>query len=105
MITVAAKKRDNDIIGFHIEGHAEYSKRRGTDIVCSAVSALAVNCINSIEELTGDSFSYGKDDDRGMLDFELTEEISEQSRLLLKSLFLGLGAISKSYGSQYVKII
>ena len=39
------------MIGFHVEGHAGYADY-GQDIVCSAVSVLVINCINSIDELT-----------------------------------------------------
>jgi hypothetical protein len=104
MIQVIVKKQNDDMVGFHIEGHSGYADR-GADIVCSAVSALAINCVNSIEEFTEDLFSVGSDEERGMLDFELTDSVSPESALLLKSLFFGIKEIETSYGSQYVKLI
>lgn len=104
MIQVLVKKQNETITGFHIEGHSGFADR-GQDIVCAAVSALAINCVNSIEEFTEDEFSIGSDEERGMIDFFLTGEVSEQSRLLLDSLILGIRGISEMYGERYVSII
>lgn len=104
MIQVIVKKQEDRIIGFHIEGHSGYADH-GSDIVCAAVSALSLNCVNSIDQFTEDDFSVESDEDRGLLDFELTSVLSEQSQLLLRSMLLGIRGIEKSYGSQYVSII
>lgn len=104
MIQVIVKKQNGNITGFHIEGHAGFSEK-GSDIVCSAISTLAINCVNSIEEFTEDSFSEGMDEERGMVDFELTGEISGQSQLLLKSMLFGMENIAGQYGKKYVQII
>ena len=104
MIQVIVKKQKDDIIGFHIEGHSGYAGY-GSDIICSAVSALTLNCVNSIEEFTEDSFSVENDAERGLLDFTLNSIPSGQSQLLLRSMLLGIQGIEKSYGSQYVTII
>ena len=72
MIQVIVKKQKDSITGFHIEGHSGYAER-GSDIICSAVSALAINCVNSIEEFTQDEFSVGTDEERGMIDFDLAD--------------------------------
>ena len=104
MIQVIVKKQNENIIGFHMEGHSGYADR-GSDIICSAISALAINCVNSIEEFTEDEFSVGSDEERGMIDFELTSKPSKESELLLQSLLLGVEEISKSYGDQYVTLI
>ena len=66
MIQVIVKKQNGNITGFHMEGHAGYADR-GSDIVCASISVLAINCVNSIEEFTEDSFSEGMDEERGMI--------------------------------------
>lgn len=104
MIQVIVKKQNGNITGFHIEGHAGFANK-GSDIVCSAISTLAINCVNSIEEFTEDLFSEGMDEERGMIDFDLTGEVSEQSQLLLKSMLLGMEQIAGQYGEKYVQII
>ena len=68
MIQVIVKKQNGNITGFHMEGHAGYADR-GSDIVCASISVLAINCVNSIEEFTEDSFSEGMDEERGMISF------------------------------------
>jgi len=37
--------------GFTTIGHAEYVKKGKPDILCSAISALVINAINTMEEL------------------------------------------------------
>lgn len=103
MIRVIVEKQNENIIAFRMEGHSGYSEY-GTDIVCSAVSALALNCVNSIEELTDDSFSIGQDEERGMLDFRLEDSSSRETQILLQSMVLGVTGISESYGKQYVTV-
>ena len=97
-------KKNGNITGFHMEGHAGYADR-GSDIVCASISVLAINCVNSIEEFTEDSFSEGMDEERGMISFDLTGEISEKTQLLLQSMLLGIEHIAEEYGKKYVQII
>ena len=68
-------------------------------------SALSINTVNSIEEFTDDTFAEGMDEVRGMVDFDLTGDISEQSQLLLKSMIFGIENIAEQYGEKYVQII
>ena len=44
------QNHDQQFVGFDCLGHAEYSDEN--DIVCAAVSAMTINCINSIETFT-----------------------------------------------------
>ncbi len=104
MIQAIVKKKNEQIIGFHIEGHSGYEDR-GKDIVCAAVSALTINCINSIDAFTEDKCLVENDEERGMIDLLVHNDISEPAELLLKSLVLGLEEISKSYGNQYLSVI
>lgn len=103
MIQVKVEKQKENITAFHIEGHAEYSEY-GTDIICSAVSVLAINCINSIEELTQDDYSLEQDEKNGMLDFAIRGTSSRETQLLLQSMIIGFKGISESYGKQYVTV-
>ena len=50
MINVSLFEDSNkNVVGFEVSGHAEYADP-GMDIVCSAVSALTITVINSVEE-------------------------------------------------------
>lgn len=94
---------DKAIRGIRMEGHAGYGEE-GQDIVCAAVSALVFNAYNSIEAFTGDEFEGRADEEAGSFHFSFTGEISQQSRLLMDSLVLGLTNIMDSYGKQYIII-
>ena len=48
--------------GIVMEGHAGYAQE-GEDIICAAVSALALNFFNSVETFTEDEFE-GREDRR-----------------------------------------
>ena len=56
MISVTIYRAGHQYRGFLCEGHAGYAEE-GYDIICSAVSALTVNTINSIETLTEDEIN------------------------------------------------
>ena len=85
---------DGRLRGFSCNGHADYSKR-GKDILCSAVSALTLSCVNSITELTGDKAEVKEAD--GNLQCMVSIPVSPESELLLKSLHLALTSIAEEY--------
>ena len=102
MIKVKIRKDEDRYVGFTCEGHAGYAEY-GSDIVCSAVSALALNCCNSISELTDDSPVIKQDAKKGgFLSLVLTEA-SKESNLLLKSFELGVKSVAEDYG-KFIKI-
>ncbi len=87
MINALVKRDKNSIIyGFTIENH-------GDPLVCSAVSSLVINCVNSITELTSTSITVDFNEDGGFMDFHLENydiNVDNDALLLLKSLHLGL---------------
>lgn len=103
MITIEIRKSEKGYVGFSSKGHAGYAEE-GYDIICSAVSALTVNTINSIEKFTEDAFKAEAAD--GMVRWKFTElPISKEAELLMDSLVLGLEYIQESYGKKYIKIV
>ena len=103
MINIAIyKNAENLITGFQVSGHSGYAEA-GSDIVCSAVSALVINTINSIEHFTSDQFRLDQDQETGYIEFHVVSPISNHGSLLLNSLALGLQGISDSY-RKYVKL-
>jgi len=103
MINAIFVKKSNNIIGFEISGHSDYAER-GSDIYCASVSALVINTINSIDEFTDDDFEQFSDEEDGIMGLNLKGNPSENSRLLLNSLELGLKSIAKSCDEKYLKI-
>ena len=103
MINIAIyKNAENLITGFVVSGHSGYADA-GSDIVCSAVSALVINTINSIEHFTSDQFRLEQDEDTGYIEFHVVSPVSNHASLLLNSLALGLQGVSESY-RKYVKL-
>lgn len=95
-------QRDGDgtVRAVEIGGHAGYAEY-GSDIVCAAVSALAINFANSVEALTDDPFE-GEAAEEGRFVFAFTGGISPSSQLLARSLILGLEGIRDRYGDEYI---
>ncbi len=91
----------DNISGFKLNGHAGYANY-GKDIVCAAVSVLAVNAVNSIEHFTNDKFTCKEKS--GALEFKFKGDTSKESQLLLHSLELGLQAIQKDYSTEYISV-
>jgi uncharacterized protein YsxB (DUF464 family) len=95
---------DDVILRCILSGHAEYADK-GEDIVCSAVSMLFINTINSIEVLTKDKLLVKNDAQKNRYDVSFVEQPSHDAQLLMQSLQLGLSSISAKYGKQFLKII
>ncbi len=85
---------DGDVIGFTIENH-------GDQLLCSAVSSLVLNTVNSITELTETDIYVDFNEDGGFMDFQIIFENGDESAhdalLLLKSLELGLNCLVLEY--------
>ncbi len=86
-----------------MEGHADYAEE-GEDIICAAVSALALNFFNSVEAFTEDEFEGKAGEKNVQFEFRFTSDISPESQLLMNSLILGLQNIEKDYGKSYINI-
>ena len=91
--------------GIELLGHAGYADahQEGQELVCSAVSALALNMVNSVEHFTEDTFTADQDEETGMLRFCFTGKISPEAALLMSSLVFGLQDIEEAYGEPYIK--
>ena len=103
MIRFKVSKSDGLYTGFTCEGHAGYAEE-GQDIICSAVSALTINTVNSIDALTEDAFSVEQSEDGGYLKLMLTEIPSDRTVLLMDSLVLGMKNILEAYGEDYLSV-
>ena len=101
MITVSVRRSGDIISGFTVEGHAGYADK-GEDIVCAAVSILAINTVNSIEKLTGNVPVVDESD--GFLDVKVPDPTEKGAKLLLDSFLLGIEGIVEEYGNKFVKL-
>ncbi len=101
MIKVTFYTNDDSIIGFESLGHARYNDD-GRDIVCSAVSALTINCENALDKLTNDHLTVKEDEKKGLIKLFVFNP-SKEAKLLLRSYELGITAIYQQY-EEYVSI-
>lgn len=84
-------------------GHAGYADS-GEDIVCSAISVLVINTINSLEVLTSTKMQVESDEESGRIDLLFMEDLKEDGILLMDSLMLGLKNVADEYGKRYVEL-
>ena len=87
--------------GIVIDGHAGYAKP-GKDIICSAVTMLSFNLINSMEALTEDVIEYDAEDP-GHINIKF-KDVSERGKLLVDSFFIGISEVSRAY-PEYVQLL
>ncbi len=76
MIRITVTQKDGAYVSVESEGHADYAEE-GQDIICSAVSALIVNAVNSIETFTEDRILCESDD--GYVYFSLPDGHGEKT--------------------------
>lgn len=95
MIEVCVRKD-----GITVDGHAGYAQI-GQDIVCAAVTTLTQTLIKSIEDLSDDRIKYSISP--GWVDIHY-RNLSEQSKTLVDSFFIGVSMIAGDY-PEYVQIV
>lgn len=89
---------------FICDGHAAYADY-GQDIVCAAVSALVINTVNSLEEITKEPIQVEADKELGRISCSfLRQPLFETSVALMDSLALGLSRIEAQYGKKHCKL-
>ncbi|HCM89309.1 MULTISPECIES: ribosomal-processing cysteine protease Prp [Vagococcus] len=98
------RKEADRIVSFEMSGHADFAES-GSDIVCAAASVLAMNVVNSIEELAG--YQPIVDIDDGYLFVEILSDLSDKqieiTDILMNSLYIGLRDIEKEYNI-YIRV-
>ena len=100
---VFSRTKDHRITGFVSSGHSGYADE-GEDIVCAGISALVVNAVNSIDQLTDARMVCEEDPDQALIRFETADYEQPDVQLLLSSLLLGLTGIEASYGSSWIEV-
>ncbi|MGK0552282.1 ribosomal-processing cysteine protease Prp [Enterococcus faecalis] len=100
MITGTFKRNEaGRIVSFELSGHAEAGPY-GSDIVCAAVSALAISTVNGIDALAGfEPIVEMNEDEGGYLYVGTLSTINQEQKniaqILLENLLLGLQTIEK----------
>lgn len=79
--------------GIQMNGHA-YRSVNGQDIVCSAISALTCNLINSLEDLTDNRIRAETASGKTAIEWE---DLDDRGKLLVDSWFIGLTSVNQEY--------
>jgi|SRR5690625_1584851 len=102
-VTIYKLSDGQHITGYEVKGHALFAEA-GQDIVCSAVSAIAVGTVNSVEALLNVHMRTIMHD--GYLQAflpEVTSEVANDVQLILQSMVVMLQTIEASY-CEYIQI-
>ena len=103
MTTVIIRKTvNNEYDGFTCIGHAEYAKRSQPDILCSAISTLVINTINSLEALANEELTVVENAETGFIKCDFKYSLQEKSCFLMDSMIYGLQNLSRTYGKKYL---
>ena len=88
---------DGNYTGFEVSGHAMFVDK-GNDIVCAAVSMLAINTVNAIETfvLKEGQFTEIADPEDGLIRFEM-KQTNHDTQLLVDAMLLGLREMEKQH--------
>lgn len=101
MIKVTVIKQAEEYRGFVISGHSGYGEE-GEDIICAAVSALAVNAVNSLETFARIPMEVEQED--GYLSCQFGKQLNPEGVLLMDSMILGMQQICENYGNAYTQV-
>ncbi len=111
MTTVIIYKNSNQKYkGFVCMGHAGFAKKRffryEPDILCSSISTLVINTLNSMEELAGEkeNMILETKEETGFIKCDFKTALNEKSELLLDAMILGLNTLQKEYGEKYLQV-
>ena len=104
MTNVTILRSKEGIRGFVADGHSGYADA-GSDIVCSAISALTQSAAMGLSELLHISLDLQVKDGsmRCLLPSEMRAQTREEANLILETMVLGIRAIQETYGD-YIKL-
>lgn len=100
MVKVKIESSNEVITRIVISGHAGYDEK-GKDLVCAAVSSIAVGTLNALDELTKDDCELILTDDQVMI---IVKRNEHDSQMIIKTLIIQIKTLQESYPN-YLKII
>ncbi len=98
MVTVCMLLSGDQPVGFEATGHADFADP-GSDIVCSAVSALTQTTLMGLKEIVKAPVGFSMEDGNlyCILGDDSSEEQLQEAKLLLNVMRLGLESIAQTY--------
>lgn len=90
---VLYRAQDGQVTGFEVSGHTGYAQA-GQDIVCSALSFLAITCANALESIAKLKPEVFQQD--GLLRVRVTE-VNDEARTIFAVFNQGIEDLRDSY--------
>jgi len=106
MIKVVIKRdSEGSIRSFSVDGHAGYAKK-GSDIICSAVSVTAYTAAGALQELAKLEGCHSEADGHMTVTLPpaITDEQASIARIIMETAAVGFKQIELSYG-KYVVVV
>ncbi|SHI31616.1 ribosomal-processing cysteine protease Prp [Parasporobacterium paucivorans] len=103
MIKAVFFKSKEDYKGFTVTGHAGFAEY-GKDVICASVSVLVINTINALDKFTSDRFLVDSDEDKGIIKLDFLSKNTNEAKLLMDALVLGLEGIRSNENKKYISI-
>ncbi|MTI68756.1 MAG: ribosomal-processing cysteine protease Prp [Firmicutes bacterium] len=92
------KNSNGDIVKYILKGHTGFEES-GKDIVCSAVSVLAITGANSLNEVCNINIKVNMED--GYLEVLIPEDINTEKRdkanVVIETILVGIKSTMESY--------
>ncbi|MEG1500241.1 MAG: ribosomal-processing cysteine protease Prp [Clostridia bacterium] len=106
MTKIKILNRNHMIVGFECSGHTGYAEE-GSDIVCSAVSAITLTaCLGIVEVCKIDAF-IDKNDNKGYLKLLIATNVEAEklakAQIVFETMFKGLQEIENDF-KKYIKL-
>lgn len=98
MINISYILKNEKVIFLKASGHADFAIE-GSDIVCSAVSAVIVGGLNALENQ--DQFDINVE--KGLVELNVKKETSIHDEIVLNTIITQLRSIEENYG-KFIKI-
>ncbi|MDD2226970.1 MAG: ribosomal-processing cysteine protease Prp [Clostridia bacterium] len=100
MTTIKIFKQKKMIISIECSGHSGYAEK-GSDIVCSAISAIIGTCYLGLKNVVKAEFKHSQDDEKGYFLIKINENLDtilmEKAQIILQTTVLSLTELSKDY--------
>jgi len=99
MILITVLEKNGSFVSLEIKGHAN-SAPKGEDLVCSAVSAIAVGGLNSLQDPKG---TYDATVESGCVRLVALKRPSQRDQIALETIISQLESVAESQKA-YVKL-
>lgn len=104
MIKILVLRSNHDLVGFEVKGHAGYDEY-GKDIVCAAVSAVAVGGLNAVAHYYHNDLSrFQAEMKEGYTFLKIFDKNEQKIQTVLETLVIQFRTIEETY-SKYIQVM